>query len=395
MTIYPLYVANFLLLVCYTAVLWCICKSNAKLQGMRLLAWAYTAALGSAITATIGTIQEYWLLRTVSATLLLVAFILLHYSFLNFVKRRPQRPWGWIALLSFGFAAFLYCSLDPNRILLRLQINALLVGFQAALSAYVLLRYADKSLKVSARAMALVLVLFAMRSLVRCVWIHHYGVMPESLSGRWAEIAGVSGYLMVNAFTPLGYLWMATTRLQSELESLSSTDSLTGTLNRRAFDEKGRAEVERSRRYQLPMSLLAMDIDHFKSLNDSRGHAGGDRVLITIADAMSGLLRSSDHLARFGGDEFLILLPATDNGGAYELAERLRERIEAIAVEFHGESLEVHASFGVATIAAPLPDQEDKESWEHLQQQADAALYRAKELGRNRVEAADDLVGMV
>jgi diguanylate cyclase (GGDEF)-like protein len=180
--------------------------------------------------------------------------------------------------------------------------------------------------------------------------------------------------------------------MHGELESLSATDSLTGSLNRRSFDEKGNAEVERSQRYELPMSVVAMDVDHFKQLNDTYGHAAGDRVLVTVADAMRSLLRSTDHLGRFGGDEFMLLLPETGMAGARDLAERLRERVDSITVEFQGKRIEVHASFGVATMEAARIG--DIDSWETLLQRADAALYRAKEGGRNRIEAAVDVVAL-
>jgi len=385
MTTYTIYVANFMLLVCYSIGLWLICKANPKLQGMQLLAWAYTVALVAAIIAAAGPLGEHWFLHAFSPTLLLVAFILLHYSFLSFVGQRPRRPWGWVAVLVFGFAAFVYCGMNPERYLLRAEINALLLGSQAALSAYVLLRYSEKSLRSPMRAMAFVFALFSLRAVGRCFWIHHYGNVPEQMAGWWVQITGASAYLILNAFTPLGYLWMATTRLQSELEALSSTDWLTNTLNRRAFEEKGKAEVERAQRYQVPVSVVSMDVDRFKLLNDSRGHAGGDRVLVAIAEAVRGLLRSTDELGRFGGDEFVVLLPATSMTGAHELAERLRECIAGVGVDFQGEKIDVRASFGVATMDAQRLGDTTTDSWELLLQRADAALYRAKKSGRNRV----------
>jgi diguanylate cyclase (GGDEF)-like protein len=115
-------------------------------------------------------------------------------------------------------------------------------------------------------------------------------------------------------------------------------------------------------------------------------------VLVMLADAMRSLLRSTDHLGRFGGDEFMLLLPATGMGGARDLAERLRERIDTIGVEFGGSRIEVHASFGVATMEAARIGDAAANSWEMLLQRADAALYRAKEGGRNRVESATDAV---
>ncbi|HXB62525.1 MAG TPA: GGDEF domain-containing protein [Acidobacteriaceae bacterium] len=390
MAIYPIYVANFLLVSCYTIALWLISITNRKLQGMRLLAWAYSAALFAGVIASISLPGFHWFTYAIAPELLLVGFTLLHYCYLNFVRRKPQRPWGWMALLLFGFAGFAYFGMDPQRYLERAVFTAALLGFQTGLSAYVLLRYSDRAIRIPARTMALVYASFTLRSVGRCLWILHYHIMPEQMPGWWQQISGVTAYVIINAFTPLGYLWMAATRLQDELESLSSTDSLTGALNRRAFDEKGNQEMERSQRYDLPMSVVAIDVDHFKELNDGFGHAGGDRVLVALADAMRSLLRSSDHLGRFGGDEFMLLLPATGLSGARDLAERLRERIDAIGVEFGGDCLEVHASFGVATLETARLGSPTGNSWEMLLQRADAALYRAKESGRNRVESAVD-----
>jgi diguanylate cyclase (GGDEF)-like protein len=392
MNINPIYVANFLLLVCYTVALWLICSTNARLRDMRLLAWAYTAGLCSAIIATIGSVQQHWFVHAFSPGLLLLGFILLHYTFLNFVGRPPRRPWGWLTLLSGGFAGFAYCGMHPQLFQERAILIAALLSFQTGLSAYVLFRYPERAIRVPARTLALVFLMFSARSLGRCLWIVHYHSMPERMDGWWTQISGPAAYLMLNAFTPLGYLWMATTRLQGELEGLSSIDSLTGALNRRAFDERGNAEVERSRRYQLPMSVVAMDVDHFKQLNDSHGHAGGDAVLVGIADAMRSLLRSTDHLGRFGGDEFVLLLPETAMHGARDLAGRLRDRIDGMAIEFQGEPIKVHASFGVATMGTWRVGNVDSDSWEQLLQRADAALYRAKAGGRNRVEAAAETV---
>lgn len=390
MAVYPIYVANFLLVTCYTIALWLISITNTKLQGMRLLAWAYSAAFMAGVIAAIGLPKFHWFIHALAPELLLVGFTLLHYCFLSFVKQKPQRAVGWIALLVFGFAGFAYFGMDPNRYLQRAVFTAVILGFQTGLSAYVLLRYSDHAIRIPARTMALVYASFTLRSAGRCLWILHYHIMPERMPGWWQQISGTAAYLMINAFTPLGYLWLAATRLQGELESLSSTDSLTGALNRRAFDEKGNQEMERSERYDLPMSVVAIDVDHFKKLNDGFGHAGGDRVLVALADAMRSLLRSSDHLGRFGGDEFMLLLPETGLAGARDLAERLRERIDAIGVEFGRDRIRVHASFGVATLETARLGSPEGNSWETLLQRADAALYHAKETGRNRVESAAD-----
>ncbi|HEY0307194.1 MAG TPA: GGDEF domain-containing protein [Acidobacteriaceae bacterium] len=356
---------------------------SPKLRGMRLLAWAYTLAL-AAILVTAGGYWHGWLAHTLSPELLLICFLLLHYTFLGFVGRKPrwQAP---VIILVAGLAGFLYCSVGADHYLLRAELTAALLGTQALLSGFLLLRYAPEDIKAPSRATAIIFLLFGTRSILRCLWVAHYHVLPEQMQGTIFAIGGISAYLILNAFTPLGYMWMETTRLQREMEILSATDSLTGALNRRAFDEAGLVEVERSRRYGLEMSVIAIDVDHFKMLNDEFGHKGGDSALVRVSEVVRSMLRATDVLARVGGDEFVILLPATDQQGAHELAERVRGRIANLNIEMRGKHLPVEASFGVATLRMQRTDATPSDSWEKILEQADAALYRAKEGGRNRV----------
>jgi diguanylate cyclase (GGDEF)-like protein len=386
MTVFSIYIANFLLVACYTAALWLISVATPKLRGMRLLARAYTAALiGSSIQVLVPQPHSR-VISILYAESVLLCFVLLYYTFLHIAGRKPKRAWVWTGVLGGGLAAFLYTAAGANQFMLRSEITALLTGALALMSAYVLLRDSTPDIKVPARALATVLLLFSLRSLLRCVWIARFHLMPETSTDVWLQIVGASGYLVMNSFMPLGYLWMATVRMQGELEALSFTDSLTGALNRRAFDEKGRLELERSRRHLLPMSVVAMDVDRFKRLNDVYGHSGGDHALVQIAAAISGLLRTTDALAHFGGDEFVLLLPATGMEGARDLAERLRERVEQMDIQQKGERMQVTASFGVAILSGPLSDDQETDTWEALLERADTALYRAKNNGRNRVE---------
>src|SRR5580698_9450559 len=110
----PIYVADLMLLVCYSIALWLITISNRKLQGMRRLAWAYTAALVSTFIGAFSFPDSRWFVHAVPPTLLLLAFILLHYTFLDFVGRPPRQPWGWICMLGFGYAGFVYYGMSPD-----------------------------------------------------------------------------------------------------------------------------------------------------------------------------------------------------------------------------------------------------------------------------------------
>jgi two-component system cell cycle response regulator len=168
----------------------------------------------------------------------------------------------------------------------------------------------------------------------------------------------------------------------ARLEQLAQTDPLTQLLNRRALTERITAEMERALRYDSTLALLMIDLDHFKKVNDTYGHLVGDDVLRDVGQLLSDTIRGSDIVARYGGEEFLVLLPETDDDGAEKFANRIREAVEEhlFARESLAEPLRLTASIGVAVYPAARI-----ESVEDLFARADAALYRAKADGRNRV----------
>jgi diguanylate cyclase (GGDEF)-like protein len=160
------------------------------------------------------------------------------------------------------------------------------------------------------------------------------------------------------------------------------TDMLTGLVNRRHFDEAAAAEWRRCLRYGREAGLVVFDLDYFKQINDEHGHGAGDLVLRKVAEACGAEIREMDVLARIGGEEFALLLPETGLAAGGRLAERLRLRIMALAVETPRGLVQPTASFGVAPLLAGAND------WQSALDLADAALYRAKQHGRNRVEMA-------
>lgn len=174
-------------------------------------------------------------------------------------------------------------------------------------------------------------------------------------------------------------------KANSQLERLVRTDLLTGILSRRAIIKVGEQEFERGRRYRLPLSLLIIDVDYFKQINDIYGHDVGDEVLQKIAKILSKCLRRSDRLGRWGGEEFVVLLPHTPPDASIRVASRIREAVAQLDVLTSGGQQKVTVSIGVADY------KEDDVSWKELFKRADQALYWAKNHGRNRVAAFDDL----
>lgn len=165
--------------------------------------------------------------------------------------------------------------------------------------------------------------------------------------------------------------------LNKELARLSVTDTLTGLYNRLKTDAVLESEFQRSLRFGQAFSVILIDIDHFKQVNDTHGHQVGDQVLVTLANVLHTNTRETDILGRWGGEEFIVICPHTEQDGAVKLAENLRTHIQNQYMPTVGQ---MTASFGVATYRAG-------EQPKDIVTRADAALYQAKHLGRNRVEA--------
>ncbi len=164
------------------------------------------------------------------------------------------------------------------------------------------------------------------------------------------------------------------------LAELADTDALTGIANRRRFDAVWAHEYARAGRYRRPISALMVDVDHFKSVNDTHGHTVGDRVLRAVADGLLETLRQTDQLGRVGGEEFAVIAPEVAASGALVLGERLRRRVEQLEIPVDGTVLRVTVSVGAVAWDGVAPIDGDG-----LFKRADDALYQAKRNGRNRV----------
>lgn len=168
----------------------------------------------------------------------------------------------------------------------------------------------------------------------------------------------------------------------TKLQELALRDGLTGLLNRRYWESCLEREFARHQRYDNPVSLVIFDIDHFKRVNDTYGHQTGDEVIRSVADITSRLARETDFAGRYGGEEFVVLLPGTHLEGAAQLAERLRQAVEQQVLDYQGSPLHFTISLGVASISDDMPN------YQVLLERADKALYVSKEQGRNRVTLA-------
>ncbi|RJX30225.1 MAG: diguanylate cyclase [Oxalobacter sp.] len=215
------------------------------------------------------------------------------------------------------------------------------------------------------------------------------GQIHDLLTAGWVhKLAFVEG--VVSSVALAFFLIMMTSQIlreeleshQEKLEILASTDVLSGTGNRRHFLETAEREIDRAHRYSRPLSLIMLDVDHFKKINDSHGHQYGDAVISTLGQMLVEKVRGHDIVCRIGGEEFAILMPETKLADAALIAERLRESLASTPMRFeNNQEIPCTASFGVTELSS-----EDKSIYD-LMPRADKGLYDAKHQGRNRIVA--------
>jgi diguanylate cyclase (GGDEF)-like protein len=257
----------------------------------------------------------------------------------------------------------------------RLALANVLAGFLFAMHAALVLRQGSPTFAkiLAASVLALMAAIQLMRLVSSFIWPVGNDIFETAPQHLFYVASLVFCILLFSISTVL----MATDRLRGRLEHLATHDSLTNALTRRHMDEACQQELERCRRHDRSMALLMMDLDHFKAINDTYGHQTGDQVLINFVARVNALLRRPDQLGRFGGEEFIALLPETSLEEALAVAGRIRE---ACAVTSQGPSSTV--TIGVTT------NHTDTDTVEKMLGRADTAMYRAKDKGRNRVEAS-------
>ncbi len=224
--------------------------------------------------------------------------------------------------------------------------------------------------------------LFAILMFVRMIAVLAFS---EFYSPDWIQSVSYMVFLIFAVVWGFNYMVLNSERMheelrekESELLERATTDFLTGLGNKRTFEEFARAELKRSRRYNIPTVLILIDLDHFKNINDTYGHAVGDKVLAQIGALLKKMTRQHDRVARLGGEEFGLLLTHTDLNAAQVVANAFRREIEKVDIRHSGHKISITSSFGVALLA-------DEDSFESLMERADTNLYKAKRLGRNRV----------
>lgn len=310
------------------------------------------------------------LLAVVGAnTVLMLGAVLFHLGCQRFIGHPTRWPaWGlYLAASALGFTWFTY--VEPN-FPMRLVLFTTLVSAIYAANLHFLLRHGGKRLPVR---------------MVQLVLAAHLAVLAVRLATALAGMAGahlmeqtllqtlyISAYVLTVLMLSIGAVLMATDRLVTELEHLATYDPLTQVFNRRALLERCEEELARSQRTGRGPCLMMLDLDHFKRLNDTHGHQHGDAVLVHFAHTTQAVLRRADRLGRYGGEEFMLLLPETGTQEARRVAQRIHA---ALAV---GHRLDCQLSIGLTSWRGP------DDTLDAMLARADQALYQAKAQGRNQ-----------
>jgi diguanylate cyclase (GGDEF)-like protein len=273
-------------------------------------------------------------------------------------------------------------GLTPAHAALRISANSAVLALIAIAIAVDLYRYGrdvvrQRHMWLLAVPLVAAAAGFALRG-VRALW-GEQSIAMEMVTDSTVNVVSAVFYMVVALTFHATLLGLVIGRILIDLRYRSRHDALTGLLNRRAMEEALLAQMQRSRRTGEPFTVLMIDLDHFKTVNDRHGHAAGDRALKHTAAALKAELREVDAIGRFGGEEFLILMPGATVETALPVAERLRAALVIDASALEGATLLLSASIGIAQWREPA------EEPSRLLMRADAALYDAKLRGRDCV----------
>jgi diguanylate cyclase (GGDEF)-like protein len=357
--------------------------TNRRTPALALWAIGYfVATTGMTLMVARGTIGDLWSIDIANA-LVIAAYGIVWMGARSFNNRKTPilyvlvGPMTWLVV----------CQLEA----LHSSISGRVVVVSFLLFCYTLLTgfefwRGDRKLS-SCWPLIVVIGIHAVAFLSRILWP---GWVLEMFAGprlTLSVLAFVAFQLLFHTFCAAFLLaFLVKERRERDYKRASQVDPLTGVWNRRAFLDHASRQLSRAASNKLPLALVAFDLDQFKSINDSYGHSAGDRLLCSFCEVASKALRSGDLFGRIGGEEFACLLADVSGVDAAAVAERLRRRFANTEINCGSSRLHATVSAGIALTGQPPPDLEE------LMSVADRALYRAKELGRNRVELSKTIV---
>ncbi len=386
---FALFLASFAISLLAAIALFIVSRTSPAFKGTKWLAAAYLAgAVASGLRIFPEAMPEPWLVY-LSNTLVLVVYLLLYCALLRVLEPGGSRPWIATGALVAQACLGPFLLHGSHAYQWRASLMTLLLMATLIHICYLVLkqglpgqgRPTSIGMRAATGSMVAVLGLNLVFSLFHGLVVAARSAPLSPVVLEQMMVANMVVTIVCATGILLCFLWMTAERLQRDLEIQARLDGLTGLLNRRALEEEFAREAERSDRNKEALSLVLLDLDHFKFVNDLYGHYAGDLLLCDVARILQQTLRRMDLVARIGGEEFVALLPQTEKSEADTIAERLRQEIQLSQVALGRSQLSVTASIGVAVWHG------DGDNWQSLLQRADAGMYLAKNAGRNRVES--------
>lgn len=371
---------NILISTSFAICLFIYSQYHRQFDGIKSLAFAFLISSASfTFMALRNTIPDF-LSIVLPNTLLILCVTLIHISYLRFYKVNDRIALVFHVLMVSCMAVLIsYYTYIENSVNSRILAISVIASLQCFYIMATLLQVRNNA----SFAIAISYFLFAIFFAVRVYFTAYDENLTDFMDGGLLHSLSVFVYELMVIVSSFGMVWLVSYKVHGVLREQASHDPLTKVLNRRALENIVNSEHARSLRSNVSMSVIMLDIDHFKRINDQYGHCVGDEVLVDLASLLIKNTRQYDSIARVGGEEFIILLPNTTLDQAKVIAENLRLKISKHKFKINDkEKLTVTASFGATECDLV------KDGWLKILQRADNGLYQAKAAGRNQVIAA-------
>lgn len=364
-------------LLCYTIVFGVLALQRWNDPTRRWLWYSFLANAAGAVLDLLGTHLPAWVSQGINVEMIPLSYAVLNVAIVCFDRRGKKAVWLSGAILLAGLPFFLAWSSQPSQVRNN-ALGDLLIALECAITAVLLLQGKEQSTRSPRIVMGGFLCYFVGVEALRFIVAFPLHTNPDALPKL--EVVCAITYIVNVSLLPLAFIWMMNARLESDLLQQSIVDPLTRVLNRRGLEQALEREMARFRRYGEDLTVAMLDLDHFKRLNDAYGHAAGDAVLIGIAQLLSARLRETDVVGRFGGEEFVLLLPHTEVGESEPILQHLCDSVRESSALLSDPAARPTASFG----ATSTRGRRSIDAYELLHE-ADVALYQAKEKGRDQV----------
>jgi diguanylate cyclase (GGDEF)-like protein len=365
-------------LVCFTVVFAVLALQRWNDRTRR---WFWYGFLANTAGAAIDLTQAHlprWIGHGLNEEPIALSYALLNVAIVCFDRRGRRAVWLSGLILLAGLPFFLAWSGRP----VQWPSDALadgLISLECAITTVLLFQGQEPSTRAPRLVMGAFMAFFALIEALRFWVAFPMHTDPDSLAPL--EAVSLVTYIIDTSLLPLAFVWLMNARLESDLLQQSIVDALTKVLNRRGLEQALERELARFRRYGEDLTVAMLDLDHFKQCNDEYGHAAGDSILVGAAHLLSQRLRETDVVGRFGGEEFVLLLPHTEAGESASILDHLCQSVREHKDWLPQEQVRVTASFGVTSTQGRRGV-----SAAELLHEADVALYQAKQGGRDRVK---------